>query len=364
MRSLLLLPWLVALSGCVGGIPPECFSDGECSGGQRCVDRVCAPLVAVDAADAAKATDAEPAINDALPDALPMPADARSLVDLSDDRALSVDLGADARTDADASDGAAPEPDGGAPEPCNGFDDDGDGVVDEGNRLGEACVAGVGECTRGGHRICGPDGTALCDAAPSTPQAEICDGNDNDCDGEIDEDEPERACYPPALDPATIGRGPCIQGLERCGPIGQAPFCVGAVTPAREQCDGLDNDCDDRVDEDFGVGGACEVVNEFCSRPGVVVCGDDGLSGRCEAARPPAETCNAIDDDCDGQVDDGIMEPCYSADPATDAVGVCRAGLRTCKNGAFLACLGQVVPSPELAENGLDDDCDGDVDEN
>src|SRR6185503_11881055 len=73
-------------------------------------------------------------------------------------------------------------------------------------------------------------------------------------------------------------------------------------------CDTLDNDCDGRVDEPFQIGGACTVGSGACANPnGVWVC-DNSMTGnhRCNGSPKPAgtETCNGLDDDCDGKVDE------------------------------------------------------------
>jgi hypothetical protein len=58
-------------------------------------------------------------------------------------------------------------------------------------------------------------------------------------------------------------------------------------------------------------------------------------------------------------------EPCYDGDPATEGVGACRAGTRTCleDGGAFGNCEDQVLPGREICGNAIDDDCDHAVDE-
>src|SRR5439155_8601517 len=74
------------------------------------------------------------------------------------------------------------------------------------------------------------------------------------------------------------------------------------------------------------------------------------------------ETCNNLDDDCDGIVDDGVTQACYTGAPATSGIGVCHPAFATCAAGAFGACANEVTPSAEQC-NGLDDDCNGSVDD-
>lgn len=71
-------------------------------------------------------------------------------------------------------------------EVCDGADNDCNGEADEGFEVGDPCSVGLGECAADGLLVCdGPDATA-CDAVPGEPSIELCDELDNDCDDAID----------------------------------------------------------------------------------------------------------------------------------------------------------------------------------
>ncbi|TXC75342.1 hypothetical protein FRC91_11505 [Bradymonadales bacterium TMQ1] len=77
----------------------------------------------------------------------------------------------------------------GADELCDGIDNNCDGATDEGFNVGEACSVGLGACEGFGQLECRYDGTGtFCDALPSSGSTEVCDQQDNDCDGAVDED--------------------------------------------------------------------------------------------------------------------------------------------------------------------------------
>jgi len=79
--------------------------------------------------------------------------------------------------------------------------------------------------------------------------------------------------------------------------------------------------------------------------------------------RCPDSGCSGIANDLGCGCQSGTSRACYSGPEGTQGVGVCSAGTQTCQSPGWTACSGEVLPAEEQCDNGLDDDCDGEADE-
>jgi MYXO-CTERM domain-containing protein len=193
---------------------------------------------------------------------------------------------------------------------------------------------------------------------------ELCNGIDDNCDGNTDEafQDLGAACDYTSTDPECAAKG-----VKACGADGSGTVCVLAATDADEVCDSVDNDCDAQTDEEWSeLDTACTAGEGACAAAGVYICGQDQESVACDATpgAPGSEVCgNTIDDDCDGATDEDCSCNAGDTQPCGTGEGACQQGVQSCVGGVFSTlCVGEIIPSEELC-NTVDDDCDGDTDE-
>lgn len=135
-----------------------------------------------------------------------------------------------------------------------------------------------------------------------------------------------------------------------------------------EICDGIDNDCDDKTDEDFIVGGECNVSEGVCKAFGRYICNHFG-SLVCNAEPKDflktQEICDELDNDCDGEIDEEAINCCMpgQAKECSTDIGECIKGFQVCdEQRAWQPCAGK-MPKLEICDE-LDNNCDGQIDEN
>ena len=304
-------------------------------------------------------------------------------------------------------DDANPQAHPAALEMCDGFDNDCDGDVDEDDAVDaviwfeDADGDGYGDlnvpymaCTSPPGFVATPNDCDDGDPDQHPGADEYCNGEDDDCDGLVDEDD--------AVDPATWyedadgdGYGNSASTDVACA---QPPGFVADDTdcddsdPAQhpgadEYCNGEDDDCDGTVDEDDAVDadtwyidfdgdgfGHAFVSQTTCDQPPGFVSNNDDCDDADRDQNPDAdEYCNSEDDDCDGDVDedDAVDATTWYEDGDGDGYGNAASTHVACAQPLGFVADDTDCDDADAAQypgadeycNGEDDDCDGTVDE-
>jgi hypothetical protein len=223
------------------------------------------------------------------------------------------------------------------------------------------------------------------DALINPAADETCDGIDNNCDEQVDEG--VTTTFYADSDEDGFGN-PSIQ-TEACevpeGFVSVGTDCddtnPNSFPGEEEVCDGVDNDCDDEIDEELavtyyvdndgdGFGDPAQAVEECDLRDGLSVIADDCDDGNAAISPLATEECDGVDNNCDGSIDEGVLATWY-LDQDEDGFGDSNTVAQACE-----APQGYVVDSgdcddidnftnPNAIEycDGEDNNCDGSVDE-
>lgn len=223
---------------------------------------------------------------------------------------------------------------------------------------------------------------------------ETCNGLDDNCDGQADEDLVITTYY---LDTDGDGFGDAAISLDTClteapmGYVANSDDCDdtdGAFNPdAPEICNGLDDNCDGQADEGLvittyyldtdndGFGDSATGLDTCLTEApaGYVTNADDCDDTMQEISPNAVEVCDEIDNDCNGMVDDGLAIFTYYADTDQDGYGDENNFQETCADVAPAGYVneagdcddtnGEVNPDAIEIVDGIDNDCNGVIDD-
>ena len=294
-----------------------------------------------------------------------------------------------------------------ADEYCNGVDDDCNNTIDDayaldaiswfndgdGDSYGDPLVA-QSACAQPSGFVSNSDD---CDDILSDVYLgadEYCNGRDDNCDGNIDEDTAVDALIwygDTDFDSFGDPLNSIISCYQSNGYVSNQDDCddsQNTINPSMpEYCNSIDDNCDGNIDEDTAVDalmwyadtdndsfGDTNSSTLSCNQPAGYVQNDNDCNDNNTAINPSAiEVCNTLDDDCDGSIDENtIGAPTWYLDADNDNFGNPNVSVQQCSapNGFVVDntdCndgITTVNPNADEYCNGIDDDCDGQVDNN
>jgi hypothetical protein len=211
---------------------------------------------------------------------------------------------------------------------------------------------------------------------PGNPNGQLDGGSDDAstdaaaADGGGDSNEGGRGDGSPECSLSFMPDASC--GVGHCRTTNTPSSCVAGVetacmpgTPLRANdstCDGVDDDCDGKSDENFSPR-STTCGSESCAAQGEIRCIAGHEVDSCAVTLPGAidDSCDGIDENCNGTNDEGFV-----AVPSTCGVGACESsGTISCSSGSEVdSCVpGTPAAKDGPPSNGIDEDCDGNVDE-
>jgi len=289
-----------------------------------------------------------------------------------------------------------------ATEACNGIDDDCDGSIDEAGSTGSSTwyldgdsdgYGGTSTTTAcnqpSGYVSTSTDCNDAC-AAVHPNATEACNGIDDDCDGQIDENGASGGStwY---LDSDSDGYGgttSVVACSQPSGYVSTSTDCndsVSSVHPnATETCNGIDDNCNGLVDDNaVGLGtwyrdadgdgyGNSSITTQSCSQPsGYVASGTDCNDASASINPGATESCNGVDDNCNGQTDEGTIGSTWYRDADGDGYGTSSTSTQACSQPSGYVSnstdcndnSSSINPGASESCNSIDDNCNGQVDE-
>ena len=305
-------------------------------------------------------------------------------------------------------------------EPCNAKGKKRECLLPE--KYSKGCKKGIQACQPNyleGYKSWG-NCERLAPAEREDTQTLCQDGIDNDCDGKIDLADPEcknfcnpgkkESCYSLEAEEkktgkSTQGVGECRAGTKTCAASGVWGPCLREKLPSPEECNLKDDDCNGQIDDFEGQGintlvRECFTAKSGCAlqedgtykchgcvrqkdgkykctspspcRVGIQYCFNGNWDPCEDQHTPKTESCNGLDDDCNGKIDDNPKD----APLCQNQKGPCknaRVSTNSCKNGRWLGCTDadykRTFPGYTQKEvgslcNDVDDNCDGLINEN